>query len=44
MTYRNDCGGEKFFRNEIANCGETANRTCKCGGTQNSHAKILAEP
>jgi hypothetical protein len=42
MTYRNDCGGEKFFRNEIANCGETANRTCKCGGTQNSHIKVLA--
>ena len=28
MTYRNDCGGEKFFRNENANCGETANRGC----------------
>jgi hypothetical protein len=42
MTYRNDCGGEKFFRNENANCGETANRTCKCGGTQNSHLKILS--
>ncbi|HEX8106750.1 MAG TPA: hypothetical protein VF516_03430, partial [Kofleriaceae bacterium] len=42
MTYRNDCGGEKFFRNETANCGETANRACKCGGTQNSHLKVLA--
>jgi MYXO-CTERM domain-containing protein len=42
MTYRNDCGGEKFFRNQIANCGETANRACKCGQTQNSHLKILS--
>jgi len=41
MTYRSDCGGEKFFRNELANCGETASRPCKCGGTQNSHAKLL---
>lgn len=41
MTYRNDCGGEKFFRNETANCGETASRTCKCGATQNSHLKLL---
>jgi MYXO-CTERM domain-containing protein len=41
MTYRTDCGGEKFFRNESANCGETTNRACKCGGTQNSHLKIL---
>ena len=22
MTYRSDCGGEKFFRNRAANCGE----------------------
>jgi MYXO-CTERM domain-containing protein len=42
MTYRNDCGGEKFFRNEIANCGETGTRACKCGQTQNSHVKILS--
>jgi len=42
MTYRDDCGGEKFFRNETANCGETANRACRCGATQNSHAKVLS--
>jgi hypothetical protein len=42
MTYRNDCGGEKFFRNENANCGETADRACHCGGTQNSHLKVLS--
>lgn len=42
MTYRNDCGGEKFFRNEAANCGENAVRACKCGMSQNSHLKILS--
>jgi hypothetical protein len=42
MTYRNDCGGQKFFRNETANCGETNSRACKCGGTQNSHLKLLS--
>ncbi|HEX3766206.1 MAG TPA: hypothetical protein VHW23_46250 [Kofleriaceae bacterium] len=42
MTYRTDCGGEKFFRNQTANCGETANRACHCGATQNSHAKVLS--
>ena len=41
MTYRNDCGGEKFFRNEAANCGETAARPCKCGASQNSHGKLV---
>ena len=40
MTYRTDCGGEKFFRNADAMCGEDKARTCRCGGTQNSHAKI----
>jgi MYXO-CTERM domain-containing protein len=42
MTYRNDCGGEKFFRNEAASCGETAVRACKCGATQNSHLKLVS--
>ena len=41
MTYRGDCGGEKFFRNEIANCGEVSSRECKCTKTQNSHQKLL---
>ena len=41
MTYRNDCGGEKFFRNEPASCGETTTRPCKCGTSQNSHAKLV---
>jgi hypothetical protein len=42
MTYRNDCGGQKFFRNDLARCGETGSRACKCGGTQNSHLKLLS--
>jgi MYXO-CTERM domain-containing protein len=42
MTYRVDCGGQKFFRNEVANCGENEDRPCKCGGTQNSHLKLLS--
>ena len=41
MTYRNDCGGQKFFRNSRAACGEDAVRACRCGGTQNSHAALL---
>jgi hypothetical protein len=41
MTYRDDCGGEKFFRNDFANCGETASRACRCGALQNSHLKVL---
>jgi hypothetical protein len=40
MTYRVDCGGEKFFRNEAATCGEFAPRACKCGQSQNSHLKL----
>lgn len=45
MSYE-DCG-EKFFRNKEAMCGAngdgmgTPPRPCLCGGTQNSHAKIL---
>jgi hypothetical protein len=42
MTYRNDCGGEKFFRNEVASCGEYVARACKCGMSQNSHLKLLS--
>ena len=40
MTYRMDCGGQKFFRNKAAQCGEVGVRTCRCGGSQNSHVKI----
>ena len=41
MTYQTDCGGEKFFRDVGARCGEFALRTsCKCSPTQNSHFKM----
>ena len=36
MTYRMDCGGQKFFRNKPAVCGEYVGRVCSCGGAQNS--------
>ena len=42
MTYREDCGGEKFFRNDSAFCGRLMQEPCNCGTQQNSHAKILA--
>jgi hypothetical protein len=41
MTYRFDCGGEKFFRNQAAKCGEAAVRTCCSGGLQDSHQKLV---
>jgi MYXO-CTERM domain-containing protein len=41
MTYRYDCGGQKFFRNKPAQCGESMVRPCSCGGSQNSHQKIF---
>lgn len=40
-TYRTDCGGQKFFRDKAALCGETAIRQCLCSGNQNSHHKLL---
>ena len=42
MTYRVDCGGEKFFRNADAHCGEETPRACRCSATQNSHGKLLS--
>ncbi|MBX3156281.1 MAG: hypothetical protein KF773_09805 [Deltaproteobacteria bacterium] len=42
MTYRTDCGGQKFFRNQTAECGEFGSRACRCGANQNSHLKIAA--
>jgi MYXO-CTERM domain-containing protein len=41
MTYRADCGGQKFYRNKIARCGEDMNRECRCPGAQNSHAALI---
>jgi len=40
MTYRSDCGGQRFFRNRSATCGEFSPRPCRCGGYQNSHMRI----
>jgi hypothetical protein len=42
MTYRTDCGGQKFFRNKRATCGEMTARACRCNSTQNSHQQLLA--
>ena len=42
MTYRSDCGGQKFFRNANATCGEFSPRSCRCGAFQNSHMRIKA--
>jgi len=42
MSYRSECGGQRFFRNDNATCGEFAPRSCKCGGYQNSHLRILS--
>lgn len=43
MSYRVDCGGEKFFRNEPATCGDNSENApaCQCGTTQNSHERLL---
>jgi len=42
MTYRSDCGGEKFFRNDAAMCGEFTARPCRCGANQNSHLHLTS--
>ncbi len=49
MTYRADCGGQKFYRNKIARVGADAicgtngdpANACNCGMNQNSHGKLL---
>ncbi|MDX2092288.1 MAG: hypothetical protein SFX73_30775 [Kofleriaceae bacterium] len=41
MTYREDCGGQKFFRNQQATCGDFAEEpSCACGPTHNTHLKL----
>jgi hypothetical protein len=44
MTYLDDCGSTKWFRDVDARCGEFEGRTCMCGGAtqQNAFAEILA--
>ncbi|HEU0034380.1 MAG TPA: MYXO-CTERM sorting domain-containing protein [Kofleriaceae bacterium] len=37
MTYRDDCGGQKFFRDLAAKCGEFNARECACSHLQTSH-------
>jgi MYXO-CTERM domain-containing protein len=50
MTYRADCGGQKFFRNKVAREGDFApcgmpdgqsNNPCLCGGQRNAHQKMV---
>jgi MYXO-CTERM domain-containing protein len=41
MTYRSDCGGQKFFRDKTAHCGEYTARDCLCGVTQNDHRHLV---
>lgn len=41
MSYRGDCGGQRFFRNDQARCGEFSERDCRCGPTQNTHLKLM---
>ncbi|MBL9012711.1 MAG: hypothetical protein JNL83_00955 [Myxococcales bacterium] len=41
-TYQAQCGGQRFFRDKTASCGEFAARDCKCGKVQNSHKKLLS--
>lgn len=41
MTYRADCGGQKFFRNQAARCGEEEDRDCRCSQVQNSHRDLV---
>jgi MYXO-CTERM domain-containing protein len=43
MSYRFECGGQKFFRNRSASCGEyppNGDLPCTCGSSQNSHLKL----
>jgi uncharacterized protein (TIGR03382 family) len=41
MSYRSDCGGQRFFRPDVATCGEFAPRACACGGGQSAHYQLL---
>ena len=42
MTYRVDCGGQKFFRNAVANDGRYSTTDYSCSfAQQNSHTQLL---
>jgi hypothetical protein len=40
MSYRT-CGGQRFFRNEQARCGDFVVGQCRCGGFQNTHQTLV---
>ncbi|MFT3697274.1 MAG: MYXO-CTERM sorting domain-containing protein [Kofleriaceae bacterium] len=40
MTYRADCGGQKFFRNKQAYCGGFSQQGCICSSAVNSHLRL----
>jgi hypothetical protein len=42
MTYRPDCGGQKFFRNRQALCGGFSQQACRCAPTVNSHLRLTS--
>ncbi len=42
MTYMSDCGGQKFFRNRTANCGDFTAKPCTCATQVNSHLKLTS--
>jgi hypothetical protein len=40
MTYQDNCGGQKFFRNRPALCGGFMQQACFCAPTVNSHLRL----
>jgi hypothetical protein len=42
MTYLANCGGQKFFRNRTASCGDFAAKPCSCASVVNSHLKLTS--
>ena len=42
MTYSFFWCGRKFFRNKDYPCGESSQRPCRCGGSQNSHNQLTS--
>ncbi len=42
MSYRTDCGGQRFFRPWPVRCGEFGPRPCRCGPTQDAHDHLLS--
>jgi MYXO-CTERM domain-containing protein len=42
MSFRLDCGGEKFYRDRVANTGFSSEEPGTCRATQNSYQMLLA--